>query len=103
MSFEYYTEDEEYKDDSISESLLPSDQTIYISLDKKQRKGKLVTILEEFVLIEADLSALCKKLKTTCGVGGTFQNNQILLQGDHKEKAKNLLISLGYNVNLKGG
>lgn len=40
---------------------------------------------------------ITKKLKTKIGTGGTFKDGQIILQGDHREVAKNLLVSIGFN------
>jgi translation initiation factor 1 len=80
----------------------PKDQKLYISLDKKQRKGKKVTLVTGFIGSFDDLKELGRVLKTKCGVGGSVKDNEIIIQGDFKEKIKNILESLGYNCKTKG-
>lgn len=81
----------------------PSQQLLYVSLDKKQRKGKKVTLVSGFAGTENDRKALGKKLKTICGTGGSVKNEIILVQGDFVGKIKNFLEKEGYKVKQKGG
>ncbi len=71
-------------------------QNIRISLDKKHRAGKEVTLLAGFELIEIELEAMAKKLKTQCGVGGSIDGDLILLQGDQRKKLPALLQKMGF-------
>ena len=66
---------------------LPKDkQRLRISLDTKQRAGKIVTLVDGFVGMPEDMEALAKLLKTKCGSGGSVKDGYIILQGDYKLK-----------------
>ena len=80
------------------ETLPPNQQTLRISLDKKQRAGKKVTLISNFIGNEDDLITLSKTLKTKCSVGGSVKDGDILLQGDFREKVVEILSSLGYKT-----
>lgn len=97
--------DFEYQDneDEVVETLEPGQQDLRISLDKKQRKGKKVTLISGFIGSDDDLSDLGKTLKTKCGVGGTAKDGEILIQGDVREKIKGLLTQMGYKFKMSGG
>jgi translation initiation factor 1 len=96
--FDYsYDEDEEM-------DLLPSnEQRLYVSIDRKKRAGKEVTLVEGFIGPNDDLKDLAKMLKSKCGVGGAAKEGEILIQGNFKEKVFELLVKEGYSVKKKGG
>lgn len=93
----------EYDEELEEETLDPEDQTLYVSIDRKKRAGKEVTLVEGFVGSEDDLKDLGKTLKSKCGVGGTAKDGEILIQGSFKDKIADLLQGMGYNVKKKGG
>lgn len=61
-----------------------------------RRWGKAVTVIEGASGKAKDLKKIAKRLKTLCACGGTAKNNQIILQGDHREKVKQYLTQLGF-------
>lgn len=91
----------EYEGDDDEETLEKNKQLLYIFRDNKQRKGKVVTIVENFIGTTDDLNDLGKLLKTKCGVGGAIKDRQIIIQGDLKEKIKTILEQEGYKTKLK--
>ena len=94
-----YDNDEEENE----ETLDAKDQNLYVSIDRKQRGGKEVTLVEGFIGDPDDLKDLTKMLKGKCGVGGAVKDGDILIQGKHKDKIFDLLIAEGYKVKKKGG
>ena len=93
--FKYETEEEEV------ETLPNNKQQLIVSIDKKQRKGKTVTLIEGFIGSSKDLDTLAKLLKTKCGVGGSAKDGEIVIQGDFKLKVKDILEKEGYKVKVK--
>lgn len=87
-----YDADEE---DNI-ETLPKEKQQLRIELDKRNRKGKSVTLITNFTGSDEDLQDLAKSLKTKCGVGGSARDGEILLQGDFRNKVLELLHKDGY-------
>lgn len=78
---------------------------LYVSRDKKARKGKEVTLVEGWQVPDHDMlgQSLAKALKAHCGVGGGWKEGQVLLQGDHRERVAAWLRKEGYSVKMKGG
>lgn len=91
--FKYETEDTVEQD-----TLPPAKQRLIVRIDRRQRAGKQVTLVEGFVGKSDDLAALAKTLKTKCGVGGTAKDGEITVQGDLRDKVVALLQSMGYNA-----
>ncbi len=73
------------------------DQLLKVRLDARHRGGKIVTLVEGFSGTEADLEQLGKQLKSYCGTGGSVKNNEIIIQGDNREKVLMWLNKMGYN------
>lgn len=96
--------DFEYDAESDNEqATLPAQQQkLYVSLDKKNRKGKAVTLVEGFIGTDEDLKTLGKTLKAKCGAGGAVKDGEIMVQGDFREKVTQYLETEGYKVKRKG-
>ena len=76
----------------------PSKQRLTVRIDRRQRAGKQVTLVEGFRGTQEDLAALAKTLKVKCGVGGSAKDGEITIQGDLRDKVTALLQSMGYNA-----
>jgi len=102
-----YSTNTDYKYDkdeqSDPETVAANQQKLIVQLDKKNRKGKAVTLITGFVGSREDLEALGKLLKTKCGVGGTAKDAEILIQGDFRDKVMQILADEGYKAKKSGG
>ena len=78
------------------EPLAPAQKKLRIRLDTKQRGGKAVTLVTGFVGREEDLEVLGKQLKNFCGTGGAAKEQEIIIQGDQREKVLQWLLKQGY-------
>jgi translation initiation factor 1 len=87
----------QFQDEPGHKETLPKDrQKLRVISDKKQRAGKVVTLVTGFVGTDEDLQALGKELKTKCGSGGSVKDGEILIQGDYREKIIGWLKGWGY-------
>ena len=96
--------DFEYRTDERTEpeTLRPARQQLRVWLDRKQRAGKVVTLVRGFVGREADLADLARLLKTRCGVGGAAKQGEIIIQGDHRDRVVEILTKAGYGCKKAG-
>jgi len=89
-------------DESV-ESVPPQQQDLRVMLDRKKRKGKVVTLVTGFQGPDDELQDLGKLLKTKCGAGGTAKDGEIMVQGDFREKVIDILLNQGYKAKKSGG
>jgi translation initiation factor 1 len=85
----------------VHETLPPNQQKLKVRLDTKQRAGKAVTLVDNFVGKEADVEELGKSLKNFCGTGGSVKDMQIIIQGDQREKVLQWLVKNGFKSTKK--
>ncbi len=95
--------DFEFNQEENLETLSPSEQRLEAHLDKKNRGGKIATIIKGFQGNEDDLKELAKTLKTLCGVGGSAKDGEIIIQGNFRDKIMEHLQKKGYKVKRVGG
>ncbi|MEM9835211.1 MAG: translation initiation factor [Bacteroidota bacterium] len=81
----------------------PAKQRLYVLIDRKQRKGKEVTLVTGFDGSEEELKVLGKMLKSKCGVGGSVKDGDIIIQGNQRDKVVELLLAAGYRQTKKSG
>jgi translation initiation factor 1 len=83
--------------------LPPNQQNLRIQATRKGKGGKTVTVITGFQAQPEVLADLLKKLKSQCGSGGTVRDNELEIQGDHKQKLLEILVTLGYKAKISGG
>ncbi|WP_034925110.1 translation initiation factor [Gillisia sp. CAL575] len=81
----------------------PKDQHLEAHFSNKGRGGKIVTVIKGFEGKDEDLNTLGKALKKKCGVGGSVKDNEIIIQGDVRNKVMEFLKQDGYRVKRVGG
>ena len=102
-----YSTDPEYSYESGGseqpDTLPAGEQKLVVMRDRKNRRGKTVTLVQGFVGTEEDLKTLGRELKNKCGAGGSAGKGEILIQGDFVARITGLLKEKGYQVKRSGG
>ncbi|GBE55155.1 translation initiation factor Sui1 [archaeon BMS3Bbin15] len=83
----------------ICEEIARESQKITISVNRR-KFGKSMTVVEGINEKSIDINDLAKKLKGELACGGTVKDGRIELQGDHRNRVKDILIKSGYSENL---
>lgn len=95
--FEY-----DYEQDD-QEILTPAQHDLRVHLEKKGRGGKTACVIKPFFIELDDLKQLEKKLKAKLGVGGSCGLNEIIIQGEQRDKIIELLAQEGFKAKKAGG
>ena len=69
----------------------------------EKRKGKPITIVEDFQGSEEEFKQLAKKIKSKLGVGGSVKNGAMIIQGDYRKVIMEDLKAMGFKVKRVGG
>lgn len=92
------------EEEGFEEETLPNNQQdLRVKIDRKQRKGKEVTLVTGFIGTTEDLKTLGKELKQKCGTGGAVKDGEIIIQGNVVQKVVDLLHAKGYKAKQSGG
>lgn len=94
---------EEPKEEKMSQNHFVSKSIIRVHLEKKGRGGKPVSIVKGLKMTDTMMKEIERKLKSLCGVGGTQKNQEIIIQGDQRDKIINYLKTLGATDIKKAG
>jgi translation initiation factor 1 len=82
---------------------LQGNTPVRVGRERKGRGGKTVSIISGVMSREAGQQALLKLLKSNLGTGGTLEDGNIIIQGDHRERIVEILNELGYKAKVAGG
>jgi translation initiation factor 1 len=90
------------------EEVLDPKDTLWVQDDPlickyEKRKGKPITIIEGYTGLTQDFKILAKEIKQMLGVGGSYKNEQIIIQGDYRNKIMEYLKEKGFKTKRVGG
>lgn len=86
-----------------TKTVTASDGFAKVRRETKGRKGKGVVVISGLGIDNKALKELAKKLKKTCGTGGSVVDETIEIQGDKREEIKQVLEKSGFKVKFTGG
>lgn len=69
----------------------------------EKRKGKPITIIENYNGAQEDFKILAREIKQLLGVGGSHKDEQIIIQGDYRDRIMAFLKEKGFKVKRVGG
>lgn len=79
------------------------DGIVRVSLDKKGRGGKTVTLITGLPGTDEFIQSIATELKRRCGAGGAVKDGVVEIQGDHRETLVEALKAKGLTVKRAGG
>jgi translation initiation factor 1 len=77
---------------------LPKKIVAKLRLEKKGRGGKSVTVVYDLPKNEAFLKQLAGELKRACGTGGAVAIDGVEIQGDLRDRVRDVLVKKGWTV-----
>ena len=77
---------------------LPARIVAKLRMEKTGRSGKTVTVVYDLPRNEEFLKTLCQELKRACGTGGAVTEAGVEIQGDQRDRLRDLLTKKGYVV-----
>ena len=77
-------------------------QKVIVRLDRKQRGGKTVTVIEGLLMPAKDREVLLRRLKSGLGTGGTVKDSALEIQGDHCDAIIAALVNMGFRPKRSG-
>lgn len=83
------------KDLCVCGTISMEQQLVKVRLETR-KWGKPTTVIEGIDAKSVNLDDLAGKLKSCCACGGTAKDNLIMLQGDHRDKVRKLLVQYGF-------
>jgi translation initiation factor 1 len=83
---------------SAPDASIPSRVVAKLRVEKKGRGGKTVTVVDGLPRNSAFLKDLCQELKRACGTGGAVAEGTLELQGDLRERVREVLQKKGFVV-----
>lgn len=75
--------------------------SVLVSIDRKARRGKAVTVVSELALSTEMRDKLAKEMKQKLSAGGTAIQDTIEIQGEHLERVKQYLEDQGFTVRVR--
>jgi len=92
----------QYIQDSIKDIIDELDKEtakIVISKEIRGRYKKTSTVIRGMAhsMKDPEIIVITSELKTKIGTGGTYKEGRIILQGDHRQAVKQLLIKKGFS------
>jgi translation initiation factor 1 len=76
---------------------VPDRLTVRLRLENRA-SGRHVTVVDGLPDNGPYLEDLCRTLKKSCGAGGTVATGSIELQGDHRERLREIFARKGWQV-----
>ena len=85
-------------DQRVANAPVPTRIVAKLRIEKKGRGGKTVTVVDGLPKNSEFLKELSQELKRACGTGGTVVDGGVELQGELRDRLRDVLVKRGYIV-----